>query len=44
MEAILETLEIVGDSDMLTMFQKSLQDIHAGRLMDYKEMKHRLSD
>ena len=42
MTTMLETLEILGDPKALTMLQKSLDDVRAGRVHDHDDVKREL--
>jgi prevent-host-death family protein len=41
-ESIVETLDILGDPDLVAAFRESLDDIKRGRLVSHKEAKKRL--
>ena len=41
-ESIVETLEILGDPEMVTALRESLEDLKRGRLVSHAEAKKRL--
>jgi prevent-host-death family protein len=43
MDALLETLEILRDPELFKMFQESLEDIQAGRLIDHEDIVNQLN-
>ena len=43
LEALLETIEILKDSDAIKSIQRSMADIRAGRLHDHAEIERELS-
>ena len=42
LEAIVETLEILGDPQMVTALRESLEDLKRGRVVSHAEAKKRL--
>ena len=41
-ESLIETLEILGDPEMVTALRESLDDLKRGRVMSHAEAKKRL--
>jgi PHD/YefM family antitoxin component YafN of YafNO toxin-antitoxin module len=41
-ESIVETLEILGDPEMVTALRESLEDLKRGRVVSHVEAKKRL--
>ena len=41
-ESIVETLEILGDPEMVTALRESLEDLKRGRVVSHAEAKKRL--
>lgn len=41
-ESIVETLEILGDPEMVTVLRESLEDLKRGRVVSHAEAKKRL--
>ncbi|HXH84256.1 MAG TPA: type II toxin-antitoxin system Phd/YefM family antitoxin [Candidatus Tectomicrobia bacterium] len=41
-ESLLETLEILGDPEMVTALRESLEDLSRGRLVSHAEARKRL--
>ena len=41
-ESIVETLEILGDPEMVTALRESLEDLKRGRVLSHAEAKKRL--
>jgi antitoxin YefM len=41
-ESIVETLEVLGDPDMVTALRESLEDLKHGRVVSHAEAKKRL--
>ena len=41
-ESIVETLEIMGDPDMMAALRRGIQDVQEGNLVSFEEVKARL--
>lgn len=41
-ESIVETLEVLGDPEMVTALRESLEDLQRGRVVNHAEAKKRL--
>jgi PHD/YefM family antitoxin component YafN of YafNO toxin-antitoxin module len=41
-ESLVETLEALGDPDLMAVFRASLKDVAKGRLLSHQEVKRRL--
>ena len=41
-ESIMETMEILGDEEMMAAIRKGMEDMKAGRVVSWEEFKRRL--